>query len=101
MSSDCAKLTKQQVIEKYSSEYLRILLKNRWIQNYRQQRYLWQDEYEDIWLPDLRHLWILAELHSTESVSMNKILNSYIAKVKLREMRGSCPEEAMLKLFIF
>lgn len=99
--TDCIRLTKPHVFKRYSKEYFLLLKKNLWIQEYRTQSYFWQEECTNLWLPDLDYLWKLTELHTDNAVNLKKIKNTYIASSGPSQKIGSCPEEAMLKLFIF
>ncbi len=114
------KLTKNEIANKYSEGYLKLLEENRWIQSFLKTKKSWHDYYEDLWIPDLPHLWRLVEAmipldpekeeDVAESISSKVMLkkrgNIYVVEYKKENCKtkrfvGNCPEEALLKLFVF
>lgn len=114
-------LTKGAIVGRFGKEYVRLLRKNLWVQNYKKSKYPWDEEYEGLWLPDIQYLWCLIEAvipvdfqqnmdvdnYIAGMVTLKKVRGLYIAKLSPKHSRegsmiksGVSPEEALLKLFI-
>lgn len=100
-------------VEKYSSNYLKLLKDNLWIQSYLKIPRKWNEYCDGLWLPNLAHLWRLVEAHIpcdpekknisqqlARLVQLTKSESTYQVSYKDKKFGGTCPEEALLGLFI-
>jgi len=98
------KLTKKEVIDKFSKEYLRLIQENSWIQGYLKTKKKWHYSYDGLWLPDVNHLFRLIyamnPLKKERVIATNEDIYKYVAKLGKLSKTGECLEEALLKLFI-
>ncbi len=107
-------ITREQAIQKYSEEFIKLLEKNPWIQSFRKSKHEWDEEMDKLWIPSLSYLWRLCETYIPVNPEVNINVMEIIGdKIKLSHTEkgykvtyencvffGSCPEESLLKLFV-